>query len=495
VPRNSRRRVLVPIALLFAAAGLAPAADDWIGLATPHFRLYTTNDEKTAADALRTFESAHYFFEKSGIFKSVPTSIVQIVAFRSEQEYRSHGVNPGACGYYQRTRRGDYIVMRDLEPEHHEIGVHEYTHFVFEHSGLILPLWLNEGLADLYSSVVKREGHVVLGRAPFGRLYTLENQPLIDLETLLGVGRDSPYYSQSPKMLLFYAESWALTHMLALSPDYAAEFPKFVEAISAGANARDSLARIYGKTLDQVTADLRHYLSRKQLPTHVFDLDMTAVEVEAKPLASPRQHVDLALADLAASNPNAEAAGVSELNSVSDRYPESPEAEESLGYLAMRRNRMDEARLHFQKAVERHSNAADVIFYLAHLESTAGAPPDRVIALLNRALEINPDYYDARLELGFVAAKAKKFDLATSALSAASQLAKRGDPHPEHAYVLSYTLAYCYAQLNQSDEALEYGEKAKRAARSGQDQEQTANLLRYIDRERQRSSVAALAIR
>ena len=156
-----------------------------------------------------------------------------------------------------------------------------------------MPLWLNEGLADLYSSVAKREGHVSLGRAPFGRLYTLENQPLINLETLLEVGRESPYYSQSQKMLLFYAESWALTHMLALSPDYAAEFPKFVEAVSAGANGRDSLAKIYGKTLDQVTADLQHYLSRKQLPTHVFELDMTAAEVEAKPLASPRQQVDL----------------------------------------------------------------------------------------------------------------------------------------------------------------------------------------------------------
>jgi tetratricopeptide (TPR) repeat protein len=312
---------------------------------------------------------------------------------------------------------------------------------------------------------------------------------------LLEVGRESPYYSQSQKMLLFYAESWALTHMLALSQDYAGEFPKFVEAVSGGAGARDSLARVYGKSLEQVTSDLKHYLSRRQLPTHVFDLDLQAAEVEAKPLASPREQVDFALADLAASNPNAEADGAAALHSVSDRYPESPQAEESLGYLAMRYNRMDEARVHFQKAVERHSNTADVIFYLAHLESAAGAPSDRVMDLLNRALEINPDYYDARLELGFVAAKAKKFDLAASALSAASQLAKRDNPHPEHAYVISYTLAYCYAQLNRADQALEYGEKAKRAARTGQDQEQTANLLRYIDRERQRSSVAALAVR
>jgi tetratricopeptide (TPR) repeat protein len=494
VPRNLRRRAL-PVGLLLAIAGLAPAAVPWIGLATPHFRLYTTNDKKTAADALQNFESARYFFAKSGIFKTIPAPVVQIVAFRSEQEYRSHGINPGACGYYQRTRRGDYIVMRDLAPEHRQIGVHEYTHFIFEHSGLTLPLWLNEGLADLYSSLSGHQGQVVLGRAPFGRLYTLESQSWMELGMLLGVGRDSPYYSQPQKMLLFYAESWALTHMLALSPDYAAQFPKFVEAISAGADSRDSLARIYGKTLDQVMADLRAHISRRQLPTHVFDLDLAAAQVEPAPLAAPREQVDLALADLAASNPNAEADGAAELHAISGRYPDSPDAEESLGFLALRHNDMDEARLHFRKAVERHSTTAEVVFYLAHLESAAGAPAERVIDLLNRALELNPNYYDARLELGFVAAKAKKFDLATAALSAAGQLAKGDNSHLEHAYVLSYTLAYCYAQLNQSEQALAYGEKAKRAARSGQDQEQTASLLRYIDRERQRASVAALAVR
>ena len=499
MPRNPCSRPL-SVSLLFVIAGLAPAADPsgatpWIGLATPHFRLYTTNDEKTAAVALQSFESARYFFEKSGIFRSVPTSVVQVVAFRSEQEYRARGINPGACGYYQRTRRADYIVMRDLAPEHHQIGVHEYTHFVFEHSGLTLPLWLNEGLADLYSSVAGSQGHVVLGRAPFGRLYTLENQSWMDLDTLLDVGRDSPYYSQPQKMLLFYAESWALTHMLALSPDYAAAFPKFVESVSAGANARESLAKIYGRPLAQVMADLHAYMSRRQLPAHLFDLDLAPADVEARPLAGPREQADLALADLAASTSSVEAEGAAALNSFSGRYPESPEAEESLGYMALRHNRTEEARLHFQKAVDRHSTAADVIFYLAHLESTDGASLDRVIALLNRALEINPDYYDARLELGFVAAKAKKFDLAIASLTAAAQLAKGDNSHPEHVYVLSYTLAYCYAQLNQSERALEYCEKAKRAARSGQDQEQTANLLRYIERERLHSSVAALTVR
>ena len=492
MPTNPCRRVVLFVVLL-ATAGLASAADEWIGLTTPHFRLFTTSDLKTAAAALQTFESARYFFEKSGVLHSIPSSVVQIVAFRSEQEYRSYGINPGACGYYQRTRRADYIVMSDLAPEHHQIGVHEYTHFVFEHSGLTLPLWLNEGLADLYSSVAGSQGHVVLGRAPFGRVYALEKESWIDLGTLLDIGRDSPYYSQPQKMLLFYAESWALTHMLALSQDYAAAFPKFVELISSGVSARESLAKIYGKSPDQVMADLHTYLSRRQLPTHVFDLDLAAAEVEPQPLAAPREQADLALADLAASNANMEAAGAAALNSFSGRYPDSPEAEESLGYLALRHNHSEEARLHFQKAVDRHSTAPDVIFYLAHLDASAGESSDRVMALLNRALEINPAYYEAQIELGFAAAKAKKFEMAAAALTAAAQLAQSGKPHPEHAYILSYTLAYCYAQLHQPERAFEYAERASHSVRNSQDQEQTANLLRYIDRDRQRLSAAAIA--
>ena len=445
---------------------------------SPHFQLYTTNDDKTAVQALESFERARYFFARSGIFRGIPDRVVQIVAFRSEQEYKAHRVNPGASGYYQRTHRGDYIVMRDLDPEHYQIGVHEYTHFIFEHSGLKLPLWLNEGLADLYSSISSHQGEVVLGRPPLGRLYTLQRQSWIDLGTLVSVGHDSPYYSQSEKMLLFYAESWALTHMLALSQDYAAQFPKFLESVSGGMDTRESLARVYHKTLDQISEELHDYMQRKQLPMHAFDLDLDAARFQPHPLASPRELADLALADLTASNPYADADGTAELKSVSMRYPDSPEAEESLGYLCLRQNNPDEARLHFAKAVERHSTAPDVIFYLAHLESSAGAAPERVIGLLNRALELKPDYYEARLELGFAAARANKFTLA------ASELSKIGSPRPEHAYVLSYTLAYCYAQLNEAADALKYGEIAQRAARNTHDQEQTENLLRYIERRR-----------
>jgi Flp pilus assembly protein TadD len=492
VPSASRRSFLLLIGLVSASASLAagkqrsPDTEKWIGLSTPHFQLYTTNDLPSATAALQRFEVIHSFFEQAALFKGVPQSPVQIIAFSSDREYQAYTVNPGAFAYYQRTRRGDYIVMRDLAPEHYEVSMHEYTHFIFQHSGLTLPLWVNEGLADLYSSVEARHGQVLLGKPPFGRLYTLQNKPWLELETLLAVAHGSPYYSQPDKMQAFYAESWGLTHMLALNPEYSPQFPKFLSLLSRGTSPRECFQLIYHKTLNQIVADLQDHVSQKQLPGLILDIDLNAASrIEPQSLASPQAQAELALADLAASNLHAQPQGESQLRSLSNKYPDSPEAEESLGYLALTQNRLADAQSHFAKAVERHSTSPEVLFYLAHLQRQSGAPNQQVIDLLNRALALDPASYNARLELGCVAAKADRFELAVAMLSSIETV------KPEHAYVLNYTLAYSYAQLAQHDPAQTYGVKARGLAAGGADQEQADNLLRYIDRVQQRTAIAA----
>ena len=88
----------------------------WVGLSTPHFELYTTNDPQAALEAVQRLEMVHSFFRQAGanagLFGAVPEAEVQVIAFRSAREYSAHRVNPTACAYYQGTRRGDYIIMQ-----------------------------------------------------------------------------------------------------------------------------------------------------------------------------------------------------------------------------------------------------------------------------------------------------------------------------------------------------------------------------------------------
>ncbi len=212
-------RVEAALTALVICAALSPdanAAEHWIRLTTPHFEMYTTNGEKQGTAALKVFEQVRYFFLQNSHSKAAPDARVRIIAFRSEKEYKPYRFNEGAAAYYLRSRKMDYIVMEDISAEHYQTAVHEYTHLVVEHLGLKLPVWLNEGLADLYSSLEAKGNQAVVGRPIEGRAMILMTQRWLDLNLLLAVDSDSPYYNERDKMSIFYAQSWALTHMLAL---------------------------------------------------------------------------------------------------------------------------------------------------------------------------------------------------------------------------------------------------------------------------------------
>ena len=166
--------------LLYLAASAVSAAQRWIRVSTPHFEMLTTNNEKQATRALQTFEQVRYFFLKNNGKQQAPDGLVRILAFSSEKEYKPYRMNEGAFAYYLQSRERDYIVMQDIEPEHHQAAVHEYTHLIVQHTKLEWPLWLNEGFADLYSSLEPRGKQAMVGRALPGHVAVLLQRPWMD---------------------------------------------------------------------------------------------------------------------------------------------------------------------------------------------------------------------------------------------------------------------------------------------------------------------------
>ena len=84
--------------------------------------------------------------------------------------------------------------------------------------GRRVPVWLNEGLAEHYSTYeVYRGGReATIGAAIESHLAQLNASPLLALERLLTIEHSSPLYNEGNRRSLFYAQSWALTHMLLL---------------------------------------------------------------------------------------------------------------------------------------------------------------------------------------------------------------------------------------------------------------------------------------
>ena len=482
-------------ALLFLTtfgAGSLAADEQWNRVATKHFEMYTTNDVDRATAALQVFEQVRSFFLQSNQAAGVPDSPVKIIAFRSETEYAQYRLNPGAFAYFLRNYKHDYIVMQDIDPEHYPAVIHEYTHLIVEHSGWKLPLWLNEGWAEVYSTLQAQGNQVVLGRVPAGRLADLRAGDPLSLQTLFAVDHKSAYYQQPDKMRLFYAQSWALCHMLMLSPAYKPKFLAFVAAVSAGKPVADCFDAIYGKTLDQVQREFTEYLGRVPLAEELLDVQLSSSQ--SQPVVSPLSSFDrdLALSDLLGAS--AQTAGEARrlLTQLSEEQPDNAEVEESLGYLAWQQGNEQEARHHFRRAFQNGSNDAVMLCeYASLVEASAEADiaeGDSARSALLKALALQPNYADARLQFGLMEFRAGRYESASANLS----LIRIVNPHQAYCYYSA--LAYSNYRLGKLEDARLAATSAKDYANSPEKQQHCLSLLARLDSSRRRPEALSVLL-
>ena len=110
-----------------------------------------------------------------------------------------------------------------------EVIFHEYTHLLFRRNDRIWPLWLKEGMAEVYSTFETTGYNARIGDPIGHHLRLLAQQPLMPLAELFAVTHDSPQYNERERQGIFYAESWLLTHFLMAgdNPAYQAHFRQF----------------------------------------------------------------------------------------------------------------------------------------------------------------------------------------------------------------------------------------------------------------------------
>src|ERR1022692_2557375 len=120
--------------------------------------------------------------------------------------------------------------------------------------------------------------------------YTLLRQSQwIDLPALLAVEQDSPLYNVKSQAPLFYAESWALVHMLYLGDDYRPKLRGLLDCIKAGASMADTFQKAYGKSVEQVETDLRSYMGAKRFNASLFNTRLAAASEPETAEAGPRE--------------------------------------------------------------------------------------------------------------------------------------------------------------------------------------------------------------
>ncbi len=468
------RNFRILIAAILLLPGGAAWAAGWLKITSPNFELFTTANEKKGREAVLYFEQVRDLFLRirpGPIANSLP---VRLIAFQNEKEYKRFRMNEFAAAYYIGGDTRDYIVMADIDADHYPVAVHEYSHLLIKHAGLKLPRWLDEGWADVNSTMKPEGSKVVIGSMLRGRIQTLDQNKWMSMEALTSVSYDSPEYNEKNKAGMFYAQSWLLTHMLYLSDQYRPKFSDFLAQIIAGKSSEIAFREVYGKTFVDVRTDLEDYINAVSLNVAVFQAKLE--KPAERPVAKPASDLESGLvqADLLTHLSKAgEAKAICER--LASENPRSWEVEQALAYLAWRGGNMNSAKGHFSRAIELGCNDGQAYFDYAKLLQGDRANDELLKTVLMKTVELRADLSDARVLLGFHLYNTHDYR------GAVEQLGKVKQVPPERAASYFQVLSYSQLELGNAVDAKQLAEKARQFAKTPTEIQQADEMLKSLN--------------
>ena len=277
--------LLVLLAVCTARAqsdSTALAQRPWYETRTAHFNIYSCGDMQATyrlAGQLEQFCRAYSMLAGKEAIASPP---IVVMAFPTHEELKPflplYNGQPGnIAAFFTRGSDENLIVLSlpsEDSPENMDVIFHEYTHLLFRHNDELWPLWLKEGMAEVYSTFTTSGREVDIARPIERHLQTLANAPMMPLDVLFSVGRDSPQYNEATRQGVFYAESWLLTHYL-MNGDNAiirARFGKFTELLRQGQMPEQAFTNALGVSLSAMQNALYRYYQRGEFNPIVLQL-------------------------------------------------------------------------------------------------------------------------------------------------------------------------------------------------------------------------------
>jgi tetratricopeptide (TPR) repeat protein len=477
VPLRKLLPALLAIAGLLAvsaspAGGLPRKPDSWIELRAPHFTILSDAGERrareVAADLERLRSAIAEINPKIGLNSPVPTSIYVFSGPSSFKEYRPlyDGKPKDVAGYFTSRPHGNYVTI-DADPRMDSTRVvhHEYVHYLLDHNFPGLPLWLNEGLAELYSSFETSGAEAKLGLPIAEHVFWLRENPLIPLKDLEAMTTDSRDYNEGSRRGVFYAQSWALVHWLLVGgPEQRGQLVSYLQDLDQGIPGEAAFRRAFGDPAE-LERQLRTYVRQRRFKYLSLPLAEGAERAggDLRPLA--RADALSRLGELLL-NSGSEGEGAGKRLAAAEEHfraalaadPAHGRATAGLGAVARQAGRLDQAAAHFEQAARLAPDDFFVQFLYgsALLETEAGAARlPRARAALRRSVELRPDFAEGWGQLAYSYTFGDEGELAEEAVEPFERAWRLRPSRPE----LAFNLALVYMRTGQRARAEEMVEK------------------------------------
>ncbi len=445
------RNVIGCVIALLTAVANAPAST-WIRISSPSVEILTDSSAGSARAVLNRFETLRRIFRESYLEESAAP--VRVFLFASEAEFQKYRADPNSAGFYQHDEDRDFIVLYQATALRRNAS-HEYLHMVMTHASTKLPAWLEEGVPEFYSTLAVNAAKMRVGEIIEPHRHLLATQLWLSAEDLaLGNPSDGR---------IFYAESWALVHMLSLKKPWAGGMPEFAKLVSEGRDPDEAFSQAFGKSMEDAVAALRLYVRNMK------DVTEAAPPAEEFKISSPTKmtavEVTLALADLALRTEHRSLA-FDLFTRAGKENPQSPAAVAGLGELALSQGRKTDAEREFARALAMGYRDASIYFQLAMLRNNTLQNGN---ALLEQAIAVDPNFAEAHFLLGVRATDSGN-------LAAAVEHLRRAVAAKPRRFSYWHALGYAQAKSGDRHGASESARRAAQIASTTQEEDMAAAL-------------------
>ena len=377
-------RKLTGFLLTFAVAwwmALAPAArqagpdsgssrsSSWRQIVTPDF-IVTGNAptgelRRTLVELTRFRDSLARLFPGAVVTGPVPTYVVVLRDFEAFQRFQprdSRGKpQQNVGGYFSRGADANVIVLPASRGDDSlQTIFHEYTHyFVSRNVRTSIPTWLNEGLADFYSTFRgDYRGRTLVGAVPAYRMGTLQSSTFVPLRNIVAPRDLESTWQWEKQIRMFYAESWALVHYLMVERKHPVPNPMetYLTSFAKSGSHDRAFMDAFGTDVEGMDKELRLYVRRVSLQSIVFDMQ---TDKQTSGEAHPISEADMnALEGRLLLQAGAHEEAERELTEVVKQQPAHAAAQISLARLRLAQDREDEAIASLQQVAA--SNPSDL---------------------------------------------------------------------------------------------------------------------------------------
>jgi len=384
--RSSRRvfRALHALRWLLILSALPAAfAGDWTKIETPWFTVMSELSERRTRAWATEFEIYRRGLEKLVPLESSQVEPVTVVLFSSDRRFNAYkplenGKPAKLAGYFVRMPGRNILALgvEGARDDTRELIYHEGVHWYLSGLDQRLPLWMEEGLGELFGTFVLSGSTFTIGA----------NRPYYTRH--VGIAKAMPFAQLSASRAgelqfngkhgdhsqLFYAQSWAAVHDLVCSEGSNGweKLKIYLQLAPTSDDPEKNFETTFGLDAAAMDARMKNYIRGTRLVTWKFPFDRSNIEAGFVASAATAAEVDLVLGSLLLSSHRPDEAATLLWRAVA-AMPKDPRPREALAEIELEKKDLSAAVEHYRAAdaLGGRSYAGYYLMGLAKLQSAA----------------------------------------------------------------------------------------------------------------------------